>query len=136
MLSMKEIEDIKEEWKDIRNAVLIGHNRMLKATDINIFVEDGQPYIHWTGEFKNGDDEYIVDIPKMDININAIVEEEPFELDASGYVSYPIVSFARHFYAVQENVKFSVTCQRREMTKEQIEKELGYKVKIKDEDDD
>lgn len=126
------------EWEKthIKNIVTLGCSRQLKAKNISIFIEDGQPYIHWVGEFSNGNDVYEVDIPKMDINIDAIVEDRPVEFDILGHVSYPKVSFARQFYAVQDGVTFAITCKKREMTKEQIEEELGYKIKIKDEDDD
>jgi len=124
------------EWETIavKNVITLGCSRQLKAKDISIYIEDGQPYIHWVGEFSNGNDVYEIDIPKMDANIDAIVEDRPIEFDMLGHVSYPMVSFARHFYAVQDGVEFTVDCKKREMTKEQIEKELGYKVKIKDED--
>ena len=64
----------------------------------------------------------------MDVNIDAIVEDRPIEFDILGHVSYPMVSFARHFYAVQDCVKFTVACKKREMTKEEIEKELGIRL--------
>ena len=125
------------EWERtaVKNVLTLKCSRQLKAKDISIYIEDGQPYIHWVGEFSDGNDVYEVDIPKMDVNIDAIVEDKPIEFDTLGHVSYPEVSFARHFYAVQDGVKFTVACKKREMTKEQIEKELGYKIKIKGEDD-
>ena len=125
------------EWETtaVKNVLTLKCSRQLKAKDISVYIEDGQPYIHWVGEFSDGNDVYEVDIPKMDVNIDAIVEDRPIEFDTLGHVSYPTVSFARHFYAVQDGVHFTVACKKREMTKEQIEKELGYKVKIKDEDE-
>lgn len=124
------------EWETtaVKNVLTLKCSRQLKAKDISIYIEDGQPYIHWVGEFSNGNDVYEVDIPKIDVNIDAIVEDKPIEFDTLGHVSYPMVSFVRHIYAVQDGVMFTVTCKKREMTKEQIEKELGYKIKIKDED--
>lgn len=126
----------KWETTAIKNVLTLGCSRQLKAKDISIYIEDGQPYIHWVGEFSNGNDVYEVDIPKMDVNIDAIVEDKPIEFDTLGRVTYPKVSFRRYFYVDQDGVEFTVACKKREMTKEQIEKELGYKVKIKDEDDD
>ena len=124
------------EWEKthVKNIMTLGRSRQLKAKNISIFVEDGQPYIHWVGEFSNGNDVYEVDIPKMDVNIDVIVEDRPIEFDTLGHVSNPKISFARHFYAVQDDVEFAVACKKREMTKEQIEKELGYKINIKDKD--
>lgn len=124
------------EWKitAVKNVLALKCSRQLKAKDISIYVEDGQPYIHWVGEFSNGNDVYEVDIPKMDVNIDAIVEDKPIEFDTLGHVICPKVSFRRCFYTDQYGVGFTVACKKREMTKEQIEKELGYKIKIKDED--
>jgi len=125
------------EWETtaIKNVLTLKCSKQLKAKDISIYIEDGQPYIHWVGEFSDGNSVYEVDIPKMDVNIDAIVEDKLIEFDTLGHVSYPKVSFARYFYAVQDGVEFTVTCKKREMTKEEIEKELGYKIKIKDEDE-
>lgn len=120
----------------VKNVITLGCSRQLKAKNISIYIKDGQPYIHWIGEFSNGNDVYEVDIPKMDVNIDVIIEDKPIEFDTLGNVSYPKISFARQFYAVQDNVEFNIACKKREMTKEQIEKELGYKVKIKDENDE
>lgn len=124
------------EWETtaVKNVLTLKCSRQLKAKDISIYVEDGQPYVHWVGEFSNGNDVYEVDIPKMDVNIDAIVEDKPIEFDTLGHVSYPMILFRRHCYVDQDGVIFNITCKKREMTKEQIEKELGYKVKIKDED--
>lgn len=124
------------ETTAFKNVLTLGCSRQLKAKNISIFVENGQPYIHWTGEFSNGKDVYEVDIPKMDINVDAIVEDKPIEFDTLGGCIIPKVSLVRHFYTVQNGVGFTITCKKREMTKEQIEKELGYKVNIKDEDGD
>ena len=89
------------ETTAVKNVLTLGCSRQLKAKDISIYIEDGQPYIHWVGEFSNGNDVYEVDIPKMDINIDAIVEDRPVEVDTLGHVSYPKVSFARYFYPCQ-----------------------------------
>ena len=122
------------EWERtaVKNITTLGCSRQLKAKDISIYIEDGQPYIHWVGEFSNGNDVYELDIPKMDVSIDAIVEDRPIEFDSWGKCRLPEVSFSRNIYAVQDGVIFTVTCKKREMTKEQIEKELGYKINIKD----
>ena len=124
------------EWERtaVKNVITLGCSRQLKAKDIFIYIEDGQPYIHWVGEFSNGNNVYEVDIPKMDVNIDAIVEDKPVEFDALGNCSCPKIIFRRYCYADQDGIIFNLTCKKREMTKEQIEKELGYKIKIKDED--
>ena len=126
------------EWEktNIKNVLTLKCSRQLKAKDISIYIEDGQPYIHWIGEFSDGNNVYEVDIPKMDVNIDAIVQDKPVEFDTLGNCSCPRVTFLRHLYVAQNGVCYKISCKKREMTKEEIEKELGYKVKIKDEDED
>ena len=126
-------------WEDIQNILALGSSgstRTIKAKDIKIQIENGQPYIHWIGEFENGDGTFTIDIPRMDVDINAIIEDKPFEFDTHGNFSCPRVSFARTIYANQDGVKYHVFRKKRKMTKKQIEKELGYKIEIDDEGDE
>lgn len=127
-----------KEWNTshIKNIMTLGHNRKLKAKNINVFIEDGHPYIHWTGEFEDEKGIYEVDIPKMDINIDAIIEDRDYEFDPINGLEYPKITFARQIYATQENANFNISVVTLKLTKEQIEKKLGHKIYIQDEDDD
>lgn len=115
---------------------MLRSSRFIKAKDISIFVEDGKPYIHWVGEYNDGKDKYEVDIPKLDTDIYVIVEDRPIEFDSDGLCSYPRISFRQNVYVLHDDIDFAVKCKKKIMTKEQIEKELGYKIEIEDEDDD
>lgn len=123
-----------DTYKRLSSLLALGGSRTLKATDIKVYVEDGEPYIYWAGEFTDKGNTYRVEIPKMDIDIDAIVEEKPIEFDIGAKPVIPRIAFARQFYTVQNGVNFSITCINRRMTKKQIEKELGYNIEIEDED--
>lgn len=124
------------EKKHIENVTMLRSSRLIKAKDISIFVEDGKPYIHWVGEYNDGKDKYEVDIPKLGTDIYAIIEDKPIEYDLNGLYSYPRISFRQDVYVLHDDIDFAVKCKKKKMTKEQIEKELGYKIEIEDEDDD
>jgi len=126
------------EWekKHIKNVTMLKTSRTIEAKSIYVFVEDGKPYIHWVGEYNDGKDVYEVDIPKMGTDIYAILEDRPIEYDSMGVRSYPRISFKQDVYIVQDDVDFAIKYKKKKMTKEQIEKELGYKIEIEDEGDD
>lgn len=105
----------------------------LKCTSAAIFYEDNVPYIDWKGTtiLSNGS---IADlhIPKMSLDISEINQE------SEAYYNYDYCSkiiksrqiFVRDGFKPDEDI--IITIKEREMTKEQIEKELGYKIKIKE----
>ena len=123
-----------DAYERLSALLALGGSRALKATDIKVFVENGEPYIYWAGEFTDKGNTYRIEIPKMDINIDAIVEDRPIEFCINTDPIIPKVAFARQLYTVQNDVTFSITCINRRMTKKQIEKELGYNIEIEDGD--
>ena len=104
-----------------------------KCTNAAIFYEDNVPYIDWKGTTLLSDGSIAdVHIPKMSLDISEINQE--FE----SYYNYDDYSkiiksrqiFVRDGFKPDEDI--IITIREKEMTKEQIEKELGYKVKIKE----
>lgn len=110
------------------------NNQGIKAKDIRIFIEDGQPYVYYVGEFTDGKNQFEITFPKMSMNITAITNDVIDLCDCEPF--FPTVAFARNIYVTQEDECFYVTCKEKEMTKEEIENVLGYKIRIKDEDED
>ena len=105
----------------------------LKCTSAAIFYENNIPYIDWKGTALLSDGSIAdVHIPKMSLDISEINQE--FE----SYYNYDDYSkiiksrqiFVRDGFKPDEDI--IITIREKEMTKEQIEKELGYKVKIKE----
>lgn len=109
----------------------------LKCTSASIFYEDNVPYIDWKGAtvLSNGSIAN-VHIPKMSLDINEIENEceyQPVYSDDNCFL-YDITKsrqvFVKDGFEPDEDI--IITIKEREMTKEQIEKELGYKIKIKE----
>ena len=122
---------LKSEYiNSTKNVFTTGHNGPIKAKDIQVFIEDGHPYIHWVGILEDENGTYEIDIPKMDVNISAIVEES----EVVDGIHFPKITLSRNIYVVEDNVTFYVNCKKKKMSKKDIEKELGYKVEIKEDD--
>lgn len=109
----------------------------LRCTKASIYYENNQPFIDWYGETHTLDG-YILEchIPKMSLDISEIEQECEYEhlhKDYNDYYSNILKSkqiFVKDGFAHDEDI--IITIKEREMTKEQIEKEFGYKVKIKE----
>lgn len=104
----------------------------LKCTSASIFYEDNVPYIDWKGAtvLSNGSIAN-VHIPKMSLDINEINQE--VESYSDSFVNNIIrlkQVFVKDGFKLDEDIIIKI--KEREMTKEQIEKELGYKIKIKE----
>lgn len=107
-----------------------------KAKDVSIFLEDGQYYIRYVGVINDGNDEYELVVPKMDINVTAITQSMD-ECFYHGFDTVPrSITLRRNIYIDHDVNAFTLRRVKKKMTKEQIEKELGYKIEIEDEDDD
>lgn len=118
---------------NVRNCITLGAgDHYLKAKDIKVYLEDGQPYIRWVGEYQCNGDTFEVCIPKLDVNVHAIVKDN-VEMTVDNHVNRIPITIRRDMYATEDDVFFTVTRKERKMTKEQIEKELGYKIEIEDE---
>lgn len=104
----------------------------LKCTSAAIFYEDNVPYIDWKGATVLSDGSIAnVHIPKMGLDISEISQEVE---DYSDFLSNKVIKskqvFVKDGFEPDEDI--IITIKEREMTKEQIEKELGYKIKIKE----
>lgn len=107
----------------------------LKCTSAFIFYENNLPYIDWKGTTILSDGSIAdVHIPKMSLDISEINQEnEAYYNYNYDYCSKIIKSrqiFVKDGFEPDEDI--IITIKEREMTKEQIEKELGYKIKIKE----
>ena len=104
----------------------------IKCTKASIYYIDNEPFIDWYG-ITHTSNRYVIEvhIPKMSLNIQKL--ELDAEREYCPYAPYIIKSkqiFVKDGFKSDEDIIFTI--REREMTKEQIEKELGYKVKIKE----
>lgn len=100
-------------------------------TDVKIYIEDGVPYLDYIGTFYATDGSKCkVHFPKIGLTFSKVMQEkEKEEYDYFGYKKRIITKF--DIFAVDNKLaKFEVI--EREMSKKQLEKELGYKLNIKE----
>lgn len=103
----------------------------LKCTKASIYCENNQPFIDWYGEAHTLDG-YVLEchIPKMGLDINSIDIESEEYLNPFSILIKSRQVFVKNGFEPNEDI--IITIKEREMTKEQVEKELGYKIKIKE----
>ena len=99
-------------------------------TDVRIYYENGVPYLDYTGWFDTNEGRAKVHFPKISLSIKVIDQEAEY---AEYYGKYNIllgqVMVGLEIVATNEQwFKYEIV--EREMTKSQIEKEIGCKVKI------
>ena len=88
-------------------------------TDVKIYYEDGMPYLDYTGEtyLSMGWGKAKIHFPKIGLMYDCVnVEKGEFQNCA-----YPV-----------DGSLYTLTITERQMTKKEIENELGYKIKIID----
>jgi hypothetical protein len=104
----------------------------LKLEDLNytILSENGNTYLEIGGKYINDKIEYIVNVPRICLNKMELIKTEYLEgyhilsplVGVDYTVSFDLEAKDKIFVEAREIQK--------EMTKEEIEKELGYKIKI------
>lgn len=104
----------------------------ITPTDVKIYTEDNVPYLDYTGEcMTNNGAKLKVHIPKMGLTLNKIVQECEEEFYSVTPVYQPRILKSFNIYTTDNKwCEFEIV--EREMSKEQIEKELGYKIIIKE----
>lgn len=101
----------------------------LKCTDATIFYEKEKPYLKWTGEGKTDKGiSVIIDIPKISLDMIGV----QFFNDYSphGFYIDKIEHILFEGNPGKENEWYTIRTKEREVSKTQLEKELGYKIKL------
>ena len=106
----------------IMDEVLVGP---IKPTDLKIYYEDSIPYLEYKGIAETNYGKVEIHFPKMGLVLNNF--ECHRETLYNGFGA-SIVTMTE--YSTQSDEAFTITILERDMTKKQIEKELGYKVNI------
>lgn len=104
---------------------------VISPTDVKIYIEDGVPYLDYAGTLYADDKcEYKIHFPKIGLTFTRVTQEkEENEYDYFGYKHRVTMSF--NVFATND-AYFKYEIVEREVSKDQLEKELGYKIKIKE----
>lgn len=112
----------------MNNNVIIDGN--ITPTVVKIYVEDGVPYLDYTGTcYMTNGGKYKVHIPKIGLTLTNIASESDVYYNYLGRSRKILPSF--QIYACGDEY-FSFEVIEREVSKKQLEKELGYKLNIKE----
>lgn len=96
--------------------------------DVKIYTEDGVPYLDYIGTFYTNDGcKYKIHLPKIGLTFSKFTQEK--EEEEYGYKQRITTAF-NVFASNDELFKYEIL--EREVSKKQLEKELGYKLNIKE----
>lgn len=101
----------------------------IQPVDVRIYYEGKQPYIDYTGEAIGTDNhKWTIHIPKIGLSFDEFkcVREKSYDLYHGIITNLSLTAYTVPKHG--NDVMFTIT--EREMTKEQIEKEIGCKIKI------
>lgn len=103
----------------------------LMPTDVKIYTEDGTPYLDYTGTCYMSDGcKYKIHFPKIGLTFSNVEQKkEEEEYDYFVYKKKVLINF--NIFASDDKLwEFEII--EREVSKKQLEKELGYKLNIKE----
>ncbi len=106
----------------IMDEVFVGS---IKPTDLKIYYEDSTPYLDYKGIAETNYGKVEIHFPKMGLVLNNFECHRETLCDGFGA---SVVTMQE--YSTQSDEVFTIEVLERDMTKKQIEKELGYKVNI------
>lgn len=112
----------------MNNNVII--DSYIAPTDVKIYVENGTPYLDYTGIcYASNGDKIKVHFPKISLTLTNITQEKDeewkYQLGSRKILTKFNVCASNDKLATFEVVE-------REVSKKQLEKELGYKLNIKE----
>lgn len=112
----------------MNNKVIIDSN--ITPTDVKIYVENGTPYIDYTGIcYASNGDKIKVHLPKVGLTLTNVTQEKDEEWKYQSGSREMLIKF--NVYASNDQLAtFEVL--EREVSKKQLENELGYKLNIKE----
>lgn len=121
-------------YPESRSTTYIGETIVPK--DIKVFYEDGKPYVEYRGIVKLGNDEYEIEIPKMDMiltGLESVIDQRyVYAMDGHGCKLKNIGFQVCNEVHAYQNINFRLKLIKRSMKKNDIEKELGYQIDIVD----
>lgn len=112
------------------NKIINKNNVKLEDLKYTLYSEGENTYLQLSGKYVHDKVEYIVDVPRICLNKMELIKNEYLD----GYGSLCPLVGVDYTVSFDLEAKDKIFIEAREigkeMTKEQIEKELGYKIKI------
>ena len=106
-------------------------NESIKPVSVSIYYENGVPYLNYVGETRLTNGYHVhVEIPKMSLELNKV--DSVWE-DKSEYIGKRLYlkGYMQEMFAGNDNkTRMNIIPLERDMTKEDLEKELGYKINL------
>jgi hypothetical protein len=127
-VKMKELTNLNLKLDDNKRV----NKNNLKLEDLNytLYSEGDNTYLQLGGKYVNKKVEYIVNIPRICLNKMELIKTEYLK-EYSRFNSMSGIDYTISFdLESQDKIIIEAREIEKEMTKEQIEKELGYKIKI------
>lgn len=103
----------------------------LTPTAVKIYTEDGVPYLDYIGTCYMSDGcKYKIHLPKVGLEFTQVTQQEDNEyFDCCGYQHKILLDFR---VLVTDGNFYTYEILERDASKKQLEKELGYKLNIKE----
>ena len=102
----------------------------IQPIDVKVYAENGAPYLDYTGTCYMSDGcKCKIHIPKVGLTLTNIKSESDACYDYLGHAKTTLPWF--QIYACGDEI-FTFEVIEREVSKKQLEKELGYKINIKE----
>lgn len=103
----------------------------ISPTDVKIYTEDGVPYLDYTGTFYAQDGcKCKIHFPKIGLTFTRFTQEKEDEEEYYRFGYKRVTMSFNVFITNDEWFKYEIL--EREASQKQLEKELGYKIKIKE----
>jgi len=103
----------------------------IHPTDVKVYIENGVPYLDYTGVAESNMGTLKIHFPKVGLDFTRIITEREEEDICCGIPPTKVFSIVKSFnlYATDDKwMEYEIL--ERSTTKEQLEKELGYKIKF------
>lgn len=108
---------------DIDKDHIVITGKQIRCTDVEIYKEDGGIYVKYYGKIMTNKGEIEICVPKLSMDFTSM------ENTSEVYQGTFRYTFNQQYF-IKNDILFEYEFVEKPMTKEQIEKELGYKIKI------
>ena len=106
-------------------------NESIKPVSVIIYYENGEPYLNYVGETRLTNGYHVqVEIPKLSLELNKVDSVWEERSEYIGKILYLNGYMQEMFVGNDNKTRMNIIPLERDMTKEELEKELGYKINL------